>query len=347
MGKHKNSKTNYIVDLRRPRISAEVIMEFVQNNGNPNKGRMSQKDYEDALEAAKNGSPMPHLYQPALLDAAKLVARRGRSKSQPQGWKNGILGPYNEGDELSPPRLHHTKDLRNHVPSDFLISNDLGLFIIGDKESAVFKLNPQKSGNYKEVVATAKRKIFNNLPENLVGCINTALCSETLEDEGFLVFNPYQSVCWGFLKRNGEVLSYSEIRSCDDFENVSFEALREPLLGDPISVAELVKEVETKTSAEATERNLGTLRRFSPVSLNCYGFRNVQAGHPLFTMWDSEDGQLIEKVCMALGCRLPILFNQSKWVARKEYNVSLSKSKQVKAPVIDETLSPEEVLASE
>ena len=57
--KNKNSMVNHaIVDLRRPRRDAQVVLDLIEQGGKVNKGRLSPQEYE---EVKKSGT-CPHLY---------------------------------------------------------------------------------------------------------------------------------------------------------------------------------------------------------------------------------------------------------------------------------------------
>lgn len=345
--KKKERNTTIQFDFRRPRQNVEVVTAFARGEeNNPNKGRMSPNEVVAACQAFKDGKAgCPHLYQPVIVEAAQkigaTVATCGRSKSQPSNWNEKQLGPYSEGDVLGETRIHHLTDIRK-MGEDGSISefDGLGTFVVGtDTLSAIHAIHSHRTGNYAVVVACLKQLAFDeNQVANLVGRINDDVVDEIVEDGGFLVWNPYQVITWGYLSRKGKRMSGSQIRQMKNIDGVEFEPLAEPIVGRNVSQEELGTAVgeamcnirkadghnawmsfcgSMKDDAKGFAKmrtNVGTLCRNSPAILNCFGLRNCQLGLPIFKLWEGDsasDSQ--EVVSIAIGMRLPVNVEENKW----------------------------------
>jgi len=341
-----------LVDLRRPRKDADRILACDSTNADArkskdpvgrflcNKGLMSPQEFLKAWkEYAENDGPCPHIYQPILLEAAKLsktsIAATGRGKSQPSEWDEKQLGKWNDGDVLLSPRLHHNRDLRKRC-TDW-IEGTLGTFVLG-----IDGINPQITGNYAAIVDALKTALFSGNAQlsNIVGRFNDEAFVDVTEDGGFIVWNPYQALTWGYLVQDGKRLSHAAIRKLEDADDVTFEELDAPVTARiPLTeVAEAVKSVMSDASTlddnghtaydrfgyendedafKAILVNVGTLCRFHPKVLNCFGLRNVQSGIPIFKAWDGTTvDDMSECVCMSVGARLPVAASENKWAAK-------------------------------
>ena len=302
------------VDMRRPRRDPESILEFALNGGRVNQKRMrpmAQADFNKLSAAVAEGTaPAPNIYQPVLVDAARKngvrIAAPGQGKEQPEGWNEGQLGKHNKGDVLTKPRPHHNADLRKRVGEDALVTIEgLGTFVLG-----LEGVNPQITGNYAAITQALKKALFANVKgmSNIVGRFNDTAYIDYSADGSYVVWNAYQSLDWGYLTLDGKRLSHTQVSKTDSV-GVSFEPLDEPITRT-ITVAELLPHVKTiqgdaYSGDEKTTRNIGTLCRFRPIVLHCFGFRNAQAGHPIYRTWVGKD--LDEVICMTVGSRLPVV----------------------------------------
>lgn len=334
-----------IVDLRRPRKDAATVLAYATGGGEVNRGRMSPQDFLKVLKAfTENGGPCPHIYQPPYLEAAKehgvKIAASGRGKSMPLEWNEGQLGKWGEDDVLLDPRLHHNRDLRKRVAENALVVIDgLGTFVLG-----INGVNPQTTGAYAAIVDALKAALFSNVKgiSNIVGRFNDEAFIDVTEDGGFIVWNPFQALTWGYLVKDGKRLSHASVAKLvgNSVDGVTFEKLDEVITRRiPLaSVCDAVKSVMNADSTKDSEGltawnrfgyendgdaykailvNVGTLCRFHPKVLNCFGLRNVQTGIPIFKAWDGTSvDDLSECVCMSIGARLPVEAAENKWKAK-------------------------------
>lgn len=361
MARRKKERSDVQFDFRRPRRSSESIMDFASDGKNPNKGRLSPQEYLAAWKAFKEDKAgCPHIYQPLLVENAQRmgskVATCGRGKSQPSAWDEKQLGQWHssqnkdgslsKGDVLEEPRMHHLSDLRKVVDKDALMVFDgFGTFVVGtDTASAIHCIHSHKTGNYAAVVTCLKRLAFDESQvANLVGRFNEDIVAEIVENGGFLTWNSYQVVTWGYLIRNDKQLSTAQIRKIKNVDDVEFEPLDEPIVGNNVSqdelsqaVRELMLNITRPDGSNAwanfcgndegdwakhacsgyakIRTNIGTLCRNSPTVLNCFGLKNCQMGLPIFKRWVGDTAKdSKEVVSMAVGMRLTVDVAENKW----------------------------------
>lgn len=337
-----------IFDFRRPRASADNILDFLDGKSGPNDGIMTVEEFRDAFTeyANSDSAPCPYLYQPALIEAAvdsdalcAVAGQPARAKSRPADWDSNVLGEWKEGDRLQPGRMHHAKDISKLVvnPEDIVEIPGIGRAVMG-----IYAINQSKTGNYGTIIDEARRLSFADMPdvESLVGLINNETVIENLEDGGWIVWKPNQQVTWGYLERGGVRLSHENIRS--DNTNCIFAPLANPIVGRDIGKDELIGAVRDSMSkvvndkgqndwdkfcgrkgrnqnagAEKTWNNVGTLCRNHPRSIFPFGFRGVQIAMPCFTRYIGDAIETAQE-CLnfVIGARLPVAYSENQWNMR-------------------------------
>ena len=322
------------IDMRRPRQSGKVILAAVKDE-KWNDGMLTQAEW-DASGSAYN------LYQPVLIENAGKVKCNGRGETV-----------------ATAPRFHHCRDLTARVAEGMLVNvPKIGKVIIGTVDHpAIFSVNAQTTGSYRAAIEVAKRLCFAGIDlSNIVGLIQTGNRSERLENGSDIVWT--NRIVWGHLVRGSTQLSYAEISAITDNDGISFVKLAGPIVGNPVKVSDVVREIRklmskagtkndagetawdrfgyTENAREAAESaimtNIQTLQRGDPVSMECFGLRSVQCGMPIFRVVSGTVDKSVENVNMAIGCRLPEAYAKNMRQFRSENKVVEVKSP--KAPKV-------------
>lgn len=340
---------------------------------NPNAGRLSRTaheklidEYNDALDAGRRLPGLPPRYCPVEMELIHAIGctviRKGQANKPPRNWqdKYGSWFHIDDDGERTIPSgwiLDSKRQRGCHKAVDKMIENSpdnvvtIGqvryVIAAGQKASqaALYQIDCSERGNYGAVwdvrrrLCMAKaRGIINlvwrieDMPLHGGSCIKI----DMVGNGSFNFFMPGQSATPGYLTSNGKEMTPAQVRKAvtDDAKGIKFKALKEPIVGEWVSMDEAwpqIKQAFKASKRSNTETNANVQCRVSHDEGYPFGFRGASVAIVPCFRWVYDGNKYSLEMNLVVGCRVNQEYNVTRQEARATYHEAHAKDEPAPA----------------